>query len=83
MVPKSSNTGNLSLNINSNLVNLHAVAYKGTDKIQDANVLLERNEEKVSANLNMNWKSVGQLEVIKVGEQKRYYKMLYLMCLIV
>ncbi|MBZ3766052.1 SpaA isopeptide-forming pilin-related protein [Bacillus cereus] len=70
LVPKSSNTGNLSLNINSNLVNLHAVAYKGTDKIQDATVLLERNEEKVSANLNMNWKSVGQLEVIKVGEQK-------------
>ncbi|HDR5268933.1 TQXA domain-containing protein [Bacillus thuringiensis] len=70
LVPKSSNTGNLSLNINSNLVNLHAVAYKGTDKIQDATILLERNEEKVSANLNMNWKSVGQLEVIKVGEQK-------------
>lgn len=70
LVPKSSNTGNLSLNINSNLVNLHAVAYKGTDKIQDATVLLECNEEKVSANLNMNWKSVGQLEVIKVGEQK-------------
>lgn len=70
LVPKSSNTGNLSLKITSNLVNLHAVAYKGTDKIQDATVLLERNEEKVSADLNVNWKSVGQLEVIKVGEQK-------------
>ncbi|MGN4931936.1 SpaA isopeptide-forming pilin-related protein [Bacillus cereus group sp. MYBK14-1] len=70
LVPKSSNTGNLSLKITSNLVYLHAVAYKGTDKIQDATVLLERNEEKVSADLNMNWKSVGQIEVIKVGEQK-------------
>ncbi|HDR7761515.1 TPA: Cys-Gln thioester bond-forming surface protein [Bacillus cereus] len=70
LVPKSSNTGNLSLKITSNLINLHAVAYKGTDKIQDATVLLERSEEKVSADLNVNWKSVGQLEVIKVGEQK-------------
>ncbi|MEC3156095.1 SpaA isopeptide-forming pilin-related protein [Bacillus thuringiensis] len=70
LVPKSSNTGNLSLKINSNLVNLHAVAYKGTDKIQDATVLLERSEEKVSTDLNVSWKSVGQLEVIKVGEQK-------------
>lgn len=70
LVPKSSNTGNLSLKITSNLVNLHAVAYKGTDKIQDATVLLERSEEKVSTDLNVNWKSVGQLEVIKVGEQK-------------
>ncbi|MFV5169715.1 SpaA isopeptide-forming pilin-related protein, partial [Bacillus cereus] len=70
LVPKSSNTGNLFLKITSNLVNLHAVAYKGTDKIQDATVLLERNEEKVSTDLNVNWKSVGQLEVIKVGEQK-------------
>ena len=65
MVPKSSNTGNLSLKITSNLVNLHAVAYKGTDKIQDATVLLERSEEKVSTDLNVSWKSVGQLEVIK------------------
>ncbi|WHS76054.1 SpaA isopeptide-forming pilin-related protein [Bacillus cereus] len=70
LVPKSSNTGNLSLKITSNLVNLHAVAYKGTDKIQDATVLLEHNEEKVSADLNVNWKSVGQLEVIKAREQK-------------
>ncbi|MED3526220.1 SpaA isopeptide-forming pilin-related protein [Bacillus thuringiensis] len=70
LVPKSSNTGNLSLKITSNLVNLHAVAYKGTDKIQDATVLLERSEEKVSTDLNVSWKSVGQLEVIKVGEQK-------------
>ncbi|MEH7430287.1 SpaA isopeptide-forming pilin-related protein [Bacillus thuringiensis] len=70
LVPKSSNTGNLFLKITSNLVNLHAVAYKGTDKIQDATVLLERSEEKVSTDLNVSWKSVGQLEVIKVGEQK-------------
>ncbi|MDR4369772.1 Cys-Gln thioester bond-forming surface protein, partial [Bacillus cereus] len=38
MVPKSTNTGNLSLKITTNLVNLHAVAYKGTDKIQNTTV---------------------------------------------
>ncbi len=38
--------------------------------MQDATVLLERNEEKVSADLHVNWKSLGGLKVVKVGEQK-------------
>ncbi|MEW4151148.1 SpaA isopeptide-forming pilin-related protein [Bacillus thuringiensis] len=70
LIPKSSQTGNFSLKITSNLSKLHAVAYKGTDTVQDATVLLEKNEEKVSADLQVNWKSLGGLKVIKVGEQK-------------
>lgn len=70
LIPKSSQTGNFSLKITSNLSKLHAVAYKGTDTVQDATVLLEKNEEKVSADLQVNWKSLGGLKVVKVGEQK-------------
>ncbi|MED4714262.1 MULTISPECIES: SpaA isopeptide-forming pilin-related protein [Bacillus] len=70
LVPKSSPSGTFSLKVSSNLSKLHAVAYKGTDKVQDATVLLERNEEQVSTDLRVHWKSLGGLKVIKVGEQK-------------
>ncbi|MEN1938252.1 SpaA isopeptide-forming pilin-related protein [Paenibacillus sp. 102] len=70
LVPKSSPSGTFSLKVSSNLSKLHAVAYKGNDKIQDATVLLERNEEKVSTDLQVHWKSLGGLKVVKVGEQK-------------
>ncbi|MEK4940618.1 adhesin [Bacillus pseudomycoides] len=70
LVPKSSPSGTFSLKVSANLSNLHAVAYKGNDKIQDATVLLERTEEKVSADLRVHWKSLGGLKVVKVGEQK-------------
>ncbi|KEK21857.1 SpaA isopeptide-forming pilin-related protein [Bacillus gaemokensis] len=70
LIPKSSQTGNFSLKVTSNLSKLQAVAYKGTDSVQDATVLLEKNEEKVSADLQVNWKSLGGLKVVKVGEQK-------------
>lgn len=70
LVPKSSQSGDFSLKVTATLSKLHAVAYKGTDKVQDATVLLERNEEKVSADLHVNWKSLGGLKVVKVGEQK-------------
>lgn len=70
LIPKSSQTGNFSLKVTSNLSKLQAVAYKGTDSVQDATVLLEKNEEKVSADLRVNWKSLGGLKVVKVGEQK-------------
>ncbi|MGH1049241.1 SpaA isopeptide-forming pilin-related protein [Bacillus mycoides] len=70
LIPKSSQTGNFSLKVTSNLSNLQAVPYQGTDKVQDATVLLEKSEEKVSADLQVNWKSLGGLKVIKVGEQK-------------
>ncbi|PEY36655.1 adhesin [Bacillus cereus] len=70
LVPKSSPSGTFSLKVSSNLSKLHAVAYKGNDKIQDATVLLERTEEKVSTDLQVHWKSLGGLKVVKVGEQK-------------
>ncbi|MEH7220096.1 SpaA isopeptide-forming pilin-related protein [Bacillus toyonensis] len=70
LVPKSSQSGDFSLKITSTFSKLHAVAYKGTDTVQDATVLLERNEEKVSTDLHVNWKSLGGLKVVKVGEQK-------------
>ncbi|WJE55856.1 SpaA isopeptide-forming pilin-related protein (plasmid) [Bacillus cereus] len=70
LVPKSSPSGTFSLKVSSNLSKLHAVAYKGNDKIQDATVLLERTEEKVSTDLQVYWKSLGGLKVVKVGEQK-------------
>ncbi|RFT63913.1 TQXA domain-containing protein [Bacillus clarus] len=70
LIPKSSQTGNFSLKVTSNLSKLQAVAYKGTDSVQDATVLLEINEEKVSTDLQVNWKSLGGLKIVKVGEQK-------------
>lgn len=70
LIPKSSQTGNFSLKVTSNLSNLQAVAYQGTDKVQDATVLLEKNKEKVSTDLQLNWKSLGGLKVVKVGDQK-------------
>ncbi|EEM13372.1 Collagen adhesion protein [Bacillus pseudomycoides DSM 12442] len=70
LVPKSSPSGTFSLKVSSNLSKLHAVAYKGNDKIQDATVLLERTEEKVSTDLQVHWKSLGGLKVVKIGEQK-------------
>ncbi len=70
LVPKSSPSGTFSLKVSSNLSKLHAVAYKGNDKIQDATVLLEITEEKVSTDLQVNWKSLGGLKVVKVGKQK-------------
>ncbi|MBC6971861.1 Cys-Gln thioester bond-forming surface protein [Bacillus sp. Xin] len=70
LVPKASPSGTFSLKVSSNLSKLHAVAYKGNDKIQDATVLLERTEEKVSTDLQVHWKSLGGLKVVKVGEQK-------------
>ncbi|MEH6891603.1 SpaA isopeptide-forming pilin-related protein [Bacillus sp. JJ864] len=70
-VPKSSKSNELSLKVVSNLTNYHAVVYKGTDSIQDATVLLERNKEQVSTNLQVYWKANGSLKVMKVDENKK------------
>lgn len=69
-VPKSSKSSELSLKVTANLTNQHAIVYKGTDVIQDATVLLERNQEKVSQDLQIFWKSVGGLKILKVDENK-------------
>ncbi|MED1560094.1 SpaA isopeptide-forming pilin-related protein [Bacillus paramycoides] len=69
-VPKSSKSSELSLKVIANLTNQHAVVYQGTDTVQDATVLLERNQEKVSQDLQVFWKSVGGLKILKVDENK-------------
>ncbi|MEC5308167.1 SpaA isopeptide-forming pilin-related protein [Bacillus thuringiensis] len=70
-VPKSSNSAELSLRVTANLTNQHAVMYKGTSVIQDATVLLERSQEKVSQDLQVYWKAVGGLKILKVDENKK------------
>ncbi|MHA4119208.1 SpaA isopeptide-forming pilin-related protein, partial [Bacillus cereus] len=69
-VPKSSKSSELSLKVVSNLTNYNAIAYKGTETIQDATVLLERSTEQVSTDLQVYWKANGSLKVIKVDENK-------------
>ncbi|WP_263642138.1 SpaA isopeptide-forming pilin-related protein, partial [Bacillus safensis] len=70
-VPKSSKSSELSLKVVSNLMNVHAVVYKGTSTIQDATVLLERSTEQVSTDLQVFWKANGVLKVMKVDENKK------------
>lgn len=70
-VPKSSKSNELSLKVVSNLTNYNAIAYKGTETIQDATVLLERSTEQVSTNLQVYWKANGSIKVMKVDENKK------------
>ncbi|MGR5968231.1 SpaA isopeptide-forming pilin-related protein [Bacillus paranthracis] len=70
-VPKSSKSNELSLKVVSNLTNYNAIAYKGTETIQDATVLLERSTEQVSTDLQVYWKANGSLKVMKVNENKK------------
>ncbi|OUB44767.1 adhesin, partial [Bacillus thuringiensis serovar iberica] len=71
LVPKSSKSNELSLKVVSNLTNYNAIAYKGTETIQDATVLLERSTEQVSTDLQVYWKANGSLKVMKVDENKK------------
>ncbi|MDZ3956270.1 VaFE repeat-containing surface-anchored protein [Bacillus thuringiensis] len=66
-IPKNTSSGKFNLKVISNLSNLQAIAYKGTDTIQNATVLLERGEEKVSSDLSVNWESIGALKIKKTG----------------
>ncbi|PEA83838.1 thioester domain-containing protein [Bacillus pseudomycoides] len=70
-VPKSSKSSELSLKVVSNLIKYNAIAYKGTETIQDATVLLERSTEQVSTDLQVYWKATGALKVMKVDENKK------------
>ncbi|WP_442712684.1 VaFE repeat-containing surface-anchored protein [Bacillus pseudomycoides] len=67
-IPKNTNSGKFNLKVISSLSKLQAITYKGTDKIQNATVLLERGEEKVSSDLSVNWESIGSLKIKKTGE---------------
>ncbi|QDZ76826.1 VaFE repeat-containing surface-anchored protein [Bacillus cereus] len=73
-IPKATKTGEFSLKVLSNLSKVQAIAYKGTDTIQNTTVLLERNEEKISRDLTINWESLGSLQIKKVGEQNEVLK---------
>ncbi|PDY08119.1 TQXA domain-containing protein [Bacillus pseudomycoides] len=67
-IPKNTNSGNFNLKVLANLSKLQAIAYKGTDTIQNATVLLERGEEKISGDLSVKWESIGALKIKKIGE---------------
>ncbi|MGN4897536.1 SpaA isopeptide-forming pilin-related protein [Bacillus cereus group sp. MYBK14-3] len=67
-IPKDTKTGEFNLSVAANLIKVQAIAYRGTDTVQNATVLLERNEEKLSSDLAVNWEAAGSLKIKKVGE---------------
>ncbi|PEP81802.1 TQXA domain-containing protein [Bacillus toyonensis] len=67
-IPKNTKTGEFNLSVAANLTKVQAIAYRGTDTVQNATVLLERNEEKLSSDLAVNWEATGSLKIKKVGE---------------
>ncbi|MGG3674867.1 VaFE repeat-containing surface-anchored protein [Bacillus nitratireducens] len=67
-IPKDTQTGEFNLSVAANLTKVQAIAYRGTDTVQNATVLLERNEEKLSSDLAVNWEAAGSLKIKKVGE---------------
>ncbi|MCU5516494.1 VaFE repeat-containing surface-anchored protein [Bacillus wiedmannii] len=67
-IPKDIKTGEFNLSVAANLTKVQAIAYRGTDTVQNATVLLERNEEKLSSDLAVNWEAAGSLKIKKVGE---------------
>ncbi|MES5896602.1 VaFE repeat-containing surface-anchored protein [Bacillus cereus group sp. RP43] len=67
-IPKDTTTGEFNLSVAANLTKVQAIAYRGTDTVQNATVLLERNEEKLSSDLAVNWEANGSLKIKKVGE---------------
>ncbi|OUB84579.1 collagen-binding protein [Bacillus thuringiensis serovar medellin] len=69
-IPKNTKTGEFNLSVAANLTKVQAIAYRGTDTVQNATVLLERNEEKLSSDLAVNWEAAGSLKIKKVGENR-------------
>ncbi|MEH7459721.1 SpaA isopeptide-forming pilin-related protein [Bacillus sp. JJ1127] len=67
-IPKNTKTGEFNLSVAANLTKVQAIAYRGTDTVQNATVLLERNEEKLGSDLAVNWEAAGSVKVKKVGE---------------
>lgn len=57
LIPKATKKGEFSFKVVANLLRLQAIKYKGTTTIQDAAVLLEREEEKTSPDLLVNWET--------------------------
>ncbi|SDZ38363.1 MULTISPECIES: thioester domain-containing protein [Bacillus] len=59
LIPKQAPSGEFSFKVLGTLTKLQGIAHKGTPKIQDAVVLLERSEEKTSPDLAVSWKKAG------------------------
>ncbi|MED1092311.1 SpaA isopeptide-forming pilin-related protein [Bacillus paramycoides] len=74
LIPKDTISGNFKMKVKSTLTNLQAIAFKGSGKIQNTTILLQRNSEKISTDLIVNWESVGSLKIMKLGEQKEVLK---------
>ncbi|MGR5987385.1 SpaA isopeptide-forming pilin-related protein [Bacillus sanguinis] len=62
------------MKVKSTLTSLQAIAFKGSEKVQNTTVLLQRNSEKISTDLVVNWESVGSLKIMKLGEKKELLK---------
>ncbi|MDM5157172.1 thioester domain-containing protein [Bacillus sp. DX1.1] len=58
LIPKATKSGEFNFKVLGNLTKLQGIAYKGTETIQDAVLLLERGEEKTSPELAVSWKTV-------------------------
>ena len=69
LFPKDTSSGNFKMKVKSTLTNLQAIAFKGSEKVQNTTVLLQRNSEKISTDLVVNWESVGSLKIMKLGEK--------------
>lgn len=67
-IPKDTISGSFNLKVISNISKLQAIAYKGTSTVQNTTVLLERGEEKISNDLSVNWKAIGDLKIKKIDE---------------
>ncbi len=74
LIPKNTSSGNFKMKVKSTLTNLQAMAFKGSEKVQNTTVLLQRNSEKISTDLVVNWESVGSLKIMKLGEKKEVLK---------
>ena len=56
----------------STLTKVQAIAYRGTDTVQNATVLLERNEEKLSSDLAVNWEAAGSLKLKRLEKMEKF-----------
>ena len=66
LIPKNTSSGNFKMKVKSTLTNLQAIAFKGSEKVQNTT---QRNSEKISTDLVVNWESVGSLKIMKLGEK--------------
>ena len=71
-IPKNTKTGEFNLSVVATLTKVQAIAYRGTDTVQNATVLLERNEEKLSSDLAVNWEAAGSLKLKRLEKMEKF-----------